>query len=53
MSKAKASAEDPYDFSDIPPSCWDAHTYLYANGVDGIVEVLDIKYSAQKFDLSV
>ena len=52
MLKAKASAEDPYDFSDIPPSCWDARTYLDANGVD---EVPDIKYSAQifEFDLSV
>ena len=46
MSKAKGTAEDPYDFCDIPPSSWDARTYLYVNLVVGHAEVPDIKYSA-------
>ena len=53
---SKENFEDPIDFSDIPPSYWDARRHLYANGVqisDGSIDITDIKYSREKFEFDM
>ena len=52
----KENSEDSIDFSDIPPSYWDARRHLYANGIqisDGSIDITDIKYSCEKFEFDL
>ena len=48
--------KDPIDFSDIPPSYWDARRHLYAKGIqisDESIDITDIKYSREKFEFDL